>query len=100
LCKDKVDDINRTHGESFHYSRDFLSQKSTLEEAILEAGHRCIFYPKFHCELNYIERYWGAAKRYARENCDYSWSGLQRVVPAALESVDTITIRRFARKAA
>ena len=77
----------------------FLSQKSALEEVILEAGHKCIFYPKFHCELNYIERYWGAAKRYARENCDYSWSGLQRVVPAALESVDTITIRRFARKA-
>ncbi|CAG8762868.1 2910_t:CDS:2, partial [Rhizophagus irregularis] len=40
----------------------------------------------------------GAAKRYARENCDYSWSSLQRVVPAALESVDTKMIRKFARK--
>jgi hypothetical protein len=41
----------------------------------------------------------GVAKRYARENCDYSWSSLQRVVPAALESVDTKMIRKFARKA-
>ncbi|CAG8653158.1 9157_t:CDS:1, partial [Paraglomus occultum] len=102
LCKDKVDDINRTDccaRRIVSLQPDFLSQKSALEEVILEAGHKCIFYPKFHCELNYIERYWGAAKRYARENCDYSWSGLQRVVPTALESVDTITIRRFARKA-
>ena len=78
---------------------DFLSQKSALEEVILEVGHRCIFYLKFHCKLNYIERYWGVAKRYARENCDYSWLGLQRVVPTALESVSIITIRKFARKA-
>ncbi|PKY53463.1 hypothetical protein RhiirA4_426037 [Rhizophagus irregularis] len=33
------------------------------------------------------------------ENCDYSWSDLQRVVPAALESVSTITVGKFARKA-
>ncbi|CAB4491800.1 unnamed protein product [Rhizophagus irregularis] len=102
LCKDKVDDITRIDC----YARriillqpDFLAQKSALEEAILEAGHLCIFYPKFHCELNFIERYWGAAKRYTCENCDYSWSSLQRVVPVALESVDTIMIRKFARKA-
>ena len=76
-----------------------MKQKSALEEAILEAGHKCIFYPKFHCELNFIERYWGTAKKYARENCNYSWSSLQRVVPVALESVDIILIRKFARKA-
>ncbi|CAB4417188.1 unnamed protein product [Rhizophagus irregularis] len=102
LCKDKVDDITRIDccaRRIISLQPDFLAQKSALEEAILEAGHLCIFYPKFHCELNFIERYWGAAKRYARENCDYSWSSLQRVVPVALESVDTIMIRKFARKA-
>src|SRR3954454_20687973 len=78
---------------------DFLNQKGAIAETIEKAGHKCIFYPKFHCELNFIERYWGAAKRFTRENCDYSWLGLQRTVPAGLNSVNIITIRKFARKA-
>ncbi|KAF8273930.1 hypothetical protein EI94DRAFT_1562909, partial [Lactarius quietus] len=41
---------------------DFVSQKSELEELIEKCGHFCDFYPKYHCELNYIEQYWGAAK--------------------------------------
>ena len=41
---------------------DFQSQKSQLEEYITSRGHICDFYPKFHCELNFIEQYWGAAK--------------------------------------
>ena len=41
---------------------DFVNQKSHLEELITSWGHICDFYPKYHCELNFIEQYWGAAK--------------------------------------
>lgn len=34
---------------------DFANQESMLEKLIREAGHLCIFLPKFHCELNPIE---------------------------------------------
>jgi hypothetical protein len=35
---------------------DFTCVKSHLEEVITAYGHLCGFDPKFHCELNYIER--------------------------------------------
>ncbi len=60
LCKDKTDDIIQTDcyaRQIISLQPDFLVQKNTLEETILKAGHKCIFYPKFHCELNFIERY-------------------------------------------
>ena len=34
---------------------DFVNQISMLETMIKEAGHECLFLPKFHCELNPIE---------------------------------------------
>ena len=40
--------------------------------------------------------YWGASKRYAGKHCDYSFKGLQDVVPRALNSVPIETIRRYA----
>ncbi|CAG8802741.1 17612_t:CDS:2, partial [Cetraspora pellucida] len=52
------------------------------------AGHLCIFYSKYHCELNYIESFWGAAKQYACLHCDYSFKGLKKTVPYALKSHD------------
>ena len=76
---------------------DFASQKNHLQEVIELAGHRCIFYPKFHCELNFIESFWGEAKRYSRLHCDYSFRGLKEIIPRALESVTLTKIRRFAR---
>jgi len=41
---------------------DFANQKSHLEEYITSRGHICDYYPKYHCELNFIEQYWGAVK--------------------------------------
>jgi len=32
---------------------DFVTHKGELEEAILAAGHMVLFYPAFHCELNF-----------------------------------------------
>jgi hypothetical protein len=36
--------------------RDFKEQKGCLEEELRALHHEVIFYPKFHCELNFIER--------------------------------------------
>jgi hypothetical protein len=51
---------------------DFQEQKSLIQETIKAAGHLCIFLPKFHCELNFIEFFWGAMKRYLWEHCNYT----------------------------
>ena len=36
--------------------RDFKFQKTKVEEVILNKGHRALFIPKFHCEINPIEK--------------------------------------------
>ena len=36
---------------------DFLEEKCWMEEVVVGAGHKVIFLPKFHPELNFIERY-------------------------------------------
>jgi hypothetical protein len=72
---------------------DFQQQKSLVQEVIEEAGHLCILLPKFHCELNFIEFFWGAVKKYLRDNCDYTFDTLKENMPKALASVQLQTIR-------
>ena len=74
---------------------DFLQQKGRLEEELTRLGLELIFYPKFHCELNFIERFWCSAKHYARDNCSYSLQGLRETVPNALHSVSATTINNY-----
>lgn len=42
---------------------DFVAEKPLLQLLIEQAGHKCLFLPKFHCELNPIEMVWGQTKR-------------------------------------
>jgi len=55
-----------------------FAQKGRLEEEVQARNHNVIFYPKFHCGLNFIERFWSAAKYFARENCQYSLEKLRK----------------------
>jgi len=42
--------------------QDFLDEKPFIQTYIEAQGHICMFLPKFHCELDPIEMYWGWAK--------------------------------------
>jgi len=77
------------------FQPDFKEQKSLVQEVIEECGHIYIFLPKFHCELNFIEYFWGAVKKYLRDHCDYTFTTLQENMPKALESVSVQTIWKW-----
>ena len=66
---------------------DFKYEKTKVESAISVCSHRCVFVPKYHCDLNPIERVWGHAKQYTRRHCDYTFAGLEKTIGPALDSV-------------
>ena len=78
--------------------RDFKYEKTKVEKYILGRKHRVLFIPKFHCELNPIERCWGSAKHYTRQHCDYTFPGLEKTVIPALDSISVDLIRKYFRK--
>ncbi|EJD54935.1 hypothetical protein AURDEDRAFT_155172 [Auricularia subglabra TFB-10046 SS5] len=73
---------------------DFLEEKPLLQQTLEAEGNICLFLPKFHCELNPIELYWGWSK--------FSESRIfptaRKLVPEILDSCDVPSIRRFFRK--
>ena len=77
---------------------DFKNEKTKIEHFLNNKGYACVFLPKFHCELNPIERVWAQAKRYTRAYCDYSIVGLRRNVPLALDTVTLENISNHYRK--
>lgn len=75
--------------------KDFRDQKGRVQEEVEGAGHVVIFYPKFHCELNFIEHFWCYAKWWIRDHCEYSIGGLRENIPKALHSVSSKSINRY-----
>jgi hypothetical protein len=63
------------------------------------AGHKCIFLPKFHCELNPIEYYWAWVKRVFREKCDGNFANSKKLFAETLDACTGDVIRRFLRRA-
>jgi hypothetical protein len=59
---------------------NFLNVKSHLQELIESRGHMCLFTPKFHAELAFVELYWAKSKRFTRKRSDGTWRGLKAAI--------------------
>ncbi|KIO12001.1 hypothetical protein M404DRAFT_125666 [Pisolithus tinctorius Marx 270] len=74
---------------------DFCNQISMLEQLIKDSGHECIFLPKFHCELNPIEMYWGWCKYRYRQATKVNFAAAKEAVLDVLDSCPLEVICRF-----
>ena len=81
---------------SLHH--DFRFEKSEIEKFLLRGGHIPTFLPKFHPELNPIERVWAQMKRYTRSHCNYSIQSLRQNIPDAFDSITQENIVNHFRK--
>ena len=74
---------------------DFVNQKSHLEEFITSRGHIYDYYPRYHCELNFIEQYWGAAKlTYRTSPKTTDMKKMEDNIKNSLDDVPVLQIRR------
>ena len=78
---------------------DFANEKKIVEHFLQERDHLAYFLPKFHCELNAIERVWGLAKVYCQDHTNFTLVKLQLIIHPALDLVSTNLIRKHATKA-
>jgi hypothetical protein len=76
---------------------DFLAQKEWLTEVVESKGGIIIFYPKYHCELNFIETLWSYVKTNLRKICTNSFADLEKNLPLQLESISNEYVRKTAR---
>ena len=84
---------------------DFRAQQCRLREVTDEYNeqhgthHTLLFLPKYHPELNPIERYWASLKAYLRKNTAWTAEGLRKLLPKALsEGVPPEQFGRYFRK--
>ena len=92
MTADKMREILLSHP-------DFANEKSSIERFLGEEKRHIVYLiPKYHCELNPIERVWAQAKRYSKAYCKYNLTSLHTTVVPALESVPLESIQKHFRK--
>lgn len=87
--------------------QDFKNALSALEELYTRrnyqnnnvSNHRCIFLPKFHPELNPIERVWSRMKWYTRKHADGTIDKLRMLMEEGIqqENLPLKLIRKYIR---
>jgi hypothetical protein len=75
---------------------DFQAQTEWLSDTVTGAGHQIIWFPKFHCELNFIEMVWGYMKASLRRNCAFSFAELKTSMDPTLQNIPLPFIKRVA----
>jgi len=101
--KPKCDGDNGNHTKeccafgALQACEDFNADTKRLTEIIHAAGHRVLYLPKYHCELNPIERYWAGMKKYIKARTDHTAATLRTLVEEALVNnvVPVESVRRF-----
>ena len=67
---------------------DFKNTPPRLRKIFEDSGRIPILNSKSHCEINWIEYYWGSYKWFARTHCNYFISGKRHEFSACTRSTD------------
>ena len=76
---------------------DFAVQCEWSVETVENREHSIIFYLKYHCELNFIERIWGYIKARGRQSCDYNFEALKTKIPEIIQTIPPTFVRKVYR---
>ena len=79
---------------------DFKNEMNMLQKLISGRNHLCQFLPKFHCDLNWTENFWGKSKPYVRKLIDGAWMTMCQAIWLSYghENISEGLSMRFARK--
>ncbi len=77
---------------------DFKEQRTILHDFLTEKSHVCLYFPKYHCELNPIECCWCHSKKHTRQHSNYSIVRLRKTLPEGLATVTPDLISKFCKR--
>ena len=66
-------------------------------KTIDDVNHSLIFYPKFHCELDFIELVWGFLKSKLKRQCSFSFKDLEQKLSLEMNNIPVAFVRRANR---